>query len=348
VADFPPWSLQDQGSVHDIGAILKSSAYNAFHHRFTVVVACLAFLLVIAGGLVTSNNAGLAVPDWPTSFGNWFKAHMVGGVKYEHTHRLIAECVGLLTIVVAVWTWLVDQRRWMRWLTIGAVAGVLFQGILGGLTVLELTPPVISTAHAAVGQTMFCVLAAIAVFTSRSWLFEPEEKISKKEARPLLRHSWMLIGFLYLQLILGAAFRHVWTKWGPTAAKRWPAQKIIHAFLYPHILNALFVAGLVLYVSLRVITKHSRIPHLRRPAVALLVLLILQLLLGVAAYVTRVILGVDELQPTANLVATTVAHVGTGALMLAATVILTIQAYRYSREPAQVLPIDGKREVASA
>lgn len=313
-----------------------------------VVVACLAFLLVIAGGLVTSNNAGLAVPDWPTSFGNWFKAHMVGGVKYEHTHRLIAELVGSLTIVGAVWTWLVDKRRWMRWLTVGAVAGVIFQGVLGGLTVLNLLPPAISTAHAAVGQTMFCVLAAIAVFTSRSWLQEPTRKLTKKEAWPLLRHCWMLIGFLYLQLILGASFRHVWTKWGPAAANRWSASKIIHAFLYPHILNALLVTLLVLYVSLRAISKHSNIPHLRQPAILLLVLVIVQLLLGFAAYVTRVIQGVEELQPTTNLVVTTVSHVGVGALMLALTAILTIQAYRYSGEPAQVLPFDRKREVATA
>jgi heme A synthase len=195
---------------------------------------------------------------------------------------------------------------------------------------------------------MFCVLAAIAVFTSRSWLVEPQEKITKKEARPLLRHCWMLIAFLYLQLVLGAAFRHVWTKWGPTAANRWPAQKIIHVFLYPHILNALFVSALVLYVSVRAISKHSGIPHLRRPALALLALLILQLLLGFSAYVTRVIQGVDELQPTASLVTTTVAHMGVGALILAITAILTIQAYRYSGEPAQVLRFDRKREVVSA
>jgi len=312
-------------------------------------VAGLAFLLIIAGGLVTSNNAGLAVPDWPTSFGSIYKMpRMVGGVRFEHGHRMLAELVGLLTIVAAVWTWRVDRRSWMRGLTLGAVAGVVFQGVLGGLTVLNFLPPAISTAHAAVGQTMFCVLAAIAVFTSRSWLVEPQEKINKKEARPLLRHCWMLIAFLYLQLILGAAFRHVWTKWGPTAANRWPAQKIIHVFLYPHILNALFVSALVLYVSVRAISKHSGIPHLRRPALALLVLLILQLLLGFSAYVTRVIQGVNELQPTASLVATTVAHMGIGALILAITAILTIQGYRYSGEPAQVLRFDRKREVVSA
>jgi len=91
---------------------LSPSPYNAAHHRFTVLVAVLAFLLILAGALVTSNNAGLAVPDWPTSFGHLFKIPpMIGGIKWEHSHRMIAEFVGLLTIVVAIWTWRVDKRR---------------------------------------------------------------------------------------------------------------------------------------------------------------------------------------------------------------------------------------------
>jgi cytochrome c oxidase assembly protein subunit 15 len=312
-------------------------------------VAVLAFVLLLAGALVTSNNAGLAVPDWPTSFGSIYKMpRMIGGVKFEHGHRMVAEAVGLLTIVVAVWTWLVDQRRWMRALTIAAVLGVIFQGVLGGLTVLNFLPPAISTAHATVGQTMFCVLAAIAVFTSRGWMQEPGEKIPPKESRVLIRHSWMLIGFLYLQLILGAAFRHVWTKWGPPGSNRWPVHKIIHVFLYPHIVNALVVAGLILFLSLRVIVLTPRVPHLRRPAVWMLVLLIAQLLLGVGAYVVRVVQGVDELQATLRLVGITVAHLGVGALILAATTVLTIQAYRHAGEPASVLPFDNRREVATA
>jgi heme a synthase len=328
---------------------LSFSPYNATRHRFAVLVAALAFLLLVAGGLVTSNNAGLAVPDWPTSFGSLYKMpRMIGGVKFEHGHRMVAEVVGLLTIILAVWTWRVDQRRWMRALTLAAVLGVVFQGVLGGLTVLNFLPPAISTAHATVGQTMFCVLAAIAVFTSRSWMEEPADKIIRKESRVLIRHSWMLIGFLYLQLILGAAFRHVWTKWGPPGSNRWPSHKIVHVFLYPHILNALLVAGLILFLSLRVLSRSSRIPHLRRPAVGLLVLLIVQLLLGVGAYVVRVVQGVDELQPTLGLVGITVAHLGVGALILALAMVLTIQTYRHSGEPANVLPIDRRREVATA
>jgi cytochrome c oxidase assembly protein subunit 15 len=260
---------------------------------------------------------------------------------------MIAEFVGLLTIIAAIWTWRVDQRRWMRGLTIGAVLGVIIQGVLGGLTVLNFLPPAISTAHGTVGQTMFCVLAAIAVFTSRSWIDEPAEKISRKDAKPLLRHCWMLIGFLYIQLILGAAFRHVWTKWGPPGSNQWPVHKIIHSFLYPHILNALFVSALVLYVSLRAITKHSNIAHLRRPAIWMLILLITQLLLGVAAYVVRVVQGVNESQPTMSLVAVTVTHLAVGALILASTVVLTIQAYRHTGDPASVIPFN-RREVATA
>jgi len=312
-------------------------------------VAALALLLLIAGGLVTSNNAGLAVPDWPTSFGSLYKMpRMIGGVKFEHGHRVVAEIVGLLTIVVAIWTWRVDRRRWMRGLTLAAVAGVIFQGVLGGLTVLNFLPPAISTAHATVGQTMFCVLAAIAVFTSRSWLEEPAEKIMRVDSRKLIRHLWMLIGFMYLQLILGAAFRHVWTKWGPMGTNQWPVHKIVHAFLYPHILNALLVAGLVAYVSLRALVQHAGIRQLRRPAIALLLLLIVQLLLGVSAYVVRVVQGVNEVQPTPALVSVTVAHLSVGALMLALAVVMIIQTYRLSGEPAAVLPFDRDRKVATA
>ena len=304
----------------------------------------MAFLLIVAGGLVTSNNAGLAVPDWPTSFGHLFKIpKMIGGVKFEHGHRMLAELIGLLTIIVAIWTWRVDKRRWMRGLTLGAVAGVIFQGVLGGLTVLNFLPPAISTAHATVGQTMFCMLAVIAVFTSRSWQEEPAQKITRKDARPLLRHCWMLIGFLYLQLILGAAFRHVWTKWGPSGSNHWPVHKIVHVLLYPHILNALMVTVLLLYVSLRAITKHSNIPHLRRPALGLLLLLIAQLLLGLGAYVVRVVQGINEAQPTMSLVTVTVAHLAVGALILALSMILTIQVYRHTGDPASVIPFDRTR-----
>jgi heme A synthase len=140
----------------------------------------------------------------------------------------------------------------------------------------------------------------------------------------------------------------VWIKWGPLGDNSWPVHKIVHVFLYPHIVNSLLVAGLILYVSLRAISKHSNIPHLRRSAVGMLLLLIAQLLLGVGSYVVRVVQGVNEVQPTLGLVAVTVAHLGVGALILALTMVFTIQTYRHNGEPAAVLQFTRDREVATA
>src|SRR5260370_5898020 len=122
--------------------VLSSSSYNAAHHYFTLFVAVVAFLLLIAGGLVTSNNAGLAVPDWPTSFGSLYRMpRMIGGIKFEHRHRMVAELVGLLTVGVAVWTWLVGTRRWMRLLTLGAGPGGVAQGGTGRSGLRQMLAP---------------------------------------------------------------------------------------------------------------------------------------------------------------------------------------------------------------
>ena len=114
-----------------------ATTYHRGHHRLAVILACWTFLLIIAGALVTSNDAGLSVPDWPTSFGSWYKIpKLVGGVKFEHTHRMIAQVAGLLTIILATWTWRIEKRRWMRFLGLAALGTVIAQGVLGGLTVL--------------------------------------------------------------------------------------------------------------------------------------------------------------------------------------------------------------------
>src|SRR6266567_7737501 len=157
------------------GITLKAIAipYNRGHHRLAVVLACWTFVLLIAGALVTSNDAGLSVPDWPTSFGSWYKIpKLVGGVRFEHIHRMIAQVAGLLTLILAIWTWRVEKRRWLRILALAAVGTVIEQGILGGLTVLFYLPPAISSAHAALAQTFFCVTVLIAIFTGRKWVEE--------------------------------------------------------------------------------------------------------------------------------------------------------------------------------
>jgi len=139
-------------------------------HRFATFVAGCTVLLVLAGSLVTSTGSGLSVPDWPTTYGwNMFSfppSKWVGGILYEHGHRLIASTVGFLTIVLAAWLAFADPRRWMKWLGAGALGAVIAQGVLGGLTVLFFLPASISTAHAGLAEIFFCMTVAIALFTS--------------------------------------------------------------------------------------------------------------------------------------------------------------------------------------
>ena len=142
-------------------------------HRFAKLVAGCTVFLVLAGSLVTSTNSGLSVPDWPTSYGwNMFTfppSKWVGGILYEHGHRLIASTVGFLTIVLAAWLWRADPRGWMKRLGATALGAVVLQGVLGGVTVLFFLPSAVSTAHAALAEIFFCLTVAIALFTSEGW-----------------------------------------------------------------------------------------------------------------------------------------------------------------------------------
>ena len=143
-------------------------------HRFSQFVVGCTVLLVLAGSLVTSTGSGLAVPDWPTSYGwNMFTfppSKWVGGIFYEHGHRLIASTVGFLTIILAAWLWRADPRAWMKKLGVVALLAVITQGVLGGITVLYFLPDAVSTAHAALAEIFFCLTVAIALFTSRGWI----------------------------------------------------------------------------------------------------------------------------------------------------------------------------------
>ena len=276
-----------------------------------MLLACWTFLLIIAGALVTSNDAGLSVPDWPTSFGSLYKIpRLVGGVKFEHTHRMIAQVAGLLTIILAIWTWRVEKRRWLRILGFAAVGTVILQGILGGMTVLFYLPPAVSSAHAALAQTFFCIAVAVAVFTGRKWI-EEVPRIEADSRKPsLFKLTLLSIFVLYVQLILGAMFRHHGISW------------------WPHVLNAGIVAFVLVWTAIRAISVYSNIDAVRRPAIGMLALLITQLCLGFTAFLTRVAWGRDAAQPELPMVASTVAHVAVGALLLATTVVLAIQVWR--------------------
>jgi cytochrome c oxidase assembly protein subunit 15 len=266
----------------------------------------------MAGASVTSNDAGLSVPDWPTSFGYLVKApHLVGGIRFEWSHRMVAGSLVVLTLAIAAWTLVVERRSWLRRLGLAALGTVIAQAVLGGMTVLMLQPPAISTAHAAVAQTFFCIAVAIALFTGRKWVEEVPQVEFDTRRPSLFTLSMLSIIVLYVQLILGGMFRHHGMSW------------------WPHVAHAAIVAFVLTWTAIRALSVYSNIEAIRRPAILMLSLLITQLCLGFAAFLTRVAWGRDTVQPELPMVISTVAHVAIGALLLATTVVLSIQIWRH-------------------
>jgi len=287
--------------------------YNRGFHGFAVFTACATLIVIIAGALVTSNDAGLSVPDWPTSYGHVFRLPpWVGGVRYEHSHRVIAGFTVFLTGAIALWTWFADRRRWMKVLASAALGTIVVQAILGGLTVLRFLPPAISTAHAAVAQTFFCIAVLIAVFTGRKWVEEVEGTAIDNGRPTLLTLGALSIFILYLQLILGAMFRHHGMPW------------------WPHVFNAVAVALILTWTGVRALLQFPTVEAIRRPAVMLLFILVLQLCLGFAAFLTRVVWSVGTPQLELSMVIATVAHVAVGALLLATAAVLTLHVWRHA------------------
>jgi heme a synthase len=294
--------------------------------------ACAALVVITAGALVTSNDAGLSVPDWPTSFGYLVKVpHFVGGIRYEWSHRMVAGTLVTLTLTIALWTLLVERRRWLRWLAVAAFSTVIAQAILGGLTVLFFQPPAVSTAHATVAQTFFCIAVAIALFTGRKWV-EEQPRVEFDQRLPRLFTLTVLSIFvLYVQLILGGMFRHHGMSW------------------WPHVVNAVIVSFVLTWTAIRALSVYSQIDAVRRPAILMLSLLITQLCLGFTAFLTRGAWGKDTVQPELPMVAATVAHVAVGALLLATTVVLAIQVWRHIPVAvAEPIPHQGQRDATAA
>jgi cytochrome c oxidase assembly protein subunit 15 len=296
----------------------ETQRFNGWLHNFAVFTASATFCLLIAGALVTSNDAGLAVPDWPLSYGTWMPP-MVGGIFYEHSHRLIATLVGALTTMLTLWLLLREPRRWARWLGLAALGAVATQGILGGLTVLYLLPWPISTGHAALGQLFFSLIVVLAWVTRRSF-FEPASRVPDPETPPL---RWLAAasGFLVVvQLFLGAAYRH---------------QAL---GLSAHVAGAALVTLAVGWTSVRVIRRQGNQAVVRRAAWLAGGLLILQLCLGLASFLALG-LTAQAPQPMPLAVGFTVAHVATGALLLATTVVLAIESHRRTVQPSSVLAV---------
>lgn len=190
---------------------MTRSQDNPWLHRFALLTAVSTLFLIWVGGLVTSHGVGMAVPDWPTTYGyNMFffpVSRWVGGIFYEHSHRLVASGVGFLTVILAVWLGLCEERRWLRRLGYIALVAVILQGVLGGLRVTQMKD-VLGVFHATLAQLFFALLCAIALFTSRWWLGVSAQKMTVYGSGSIRYVFALVTGMILLQLIIGAAMRH--------------------------------------------------------------------------------------------------------------------------------------------
>jgi cytochrome c oxidase assembly protein subunit 15 len=283
------------------------------------------FLLVIAGGLVTSTGSGLSVPDWPTTYGqNMFTfppSKWVGGIRFEHSHRLIAATVGMLTVAFAVWAWAARAPRSVKVLSAAAVAAVVVQGVLGGLTVKYLLPTPISVAHACLAQSFFSLTLVLAIVTSKGWRESAAPVSFSPRERAGLAAGLLALAAVFVQLVLGAWMRHsdaglaipdFPASFGRLVPDHWDAKIAVH---FAHRAWAVVVAAAIFTAAL-VIRRVRRDRAPRRVAAALSALLPVQMALGALSIWSR------------KAVPLTVAHQTVGALILAGTAALSLSLAR--------------------
>jgi heme a synthase len=283
-------------------------------HGFAVCLAVLILLLICSGGLVTSHEAGMTVPDWPNSFGyNMFLfpvSRWIGGVFFEHTHRLLASGVGLLTIFLSVATWVIERRRWVKWLTAVAVGAVVVQGILGGLRVTEHNA-LLGLFHGCLAQSYFCLVSVIALVTSPAWeRLSRGQTAARRGARPPANLFYLALAataMVFVQLVLGASMRHshaglsihdfptVYGQWWPAvdtnglntinAARESHSEPDTSLGLiwlqYVHRLWAVVIVCALVFTARRIFRTEPVVPLLRFLAVFWIGVVLAQLCLGI-------------------------------------------------------------------
>ena len=294
-------------------------------HFYLRFVAAASLLLIVAGGLVTSTGSGLAVPDWPNTYGSFMfsfpLSKMVGGIFYEHGHRLIASVVGLLTIGLAVWIARIEPRRWVRRLGWLALAAVVTQGLLGGITVLYFLPAPISISHAGLAQLFFALVVSLTLFTSPGWRAGRDGSATQGD-RVLARLALATPAVIYGQILLGATMRHTGAglaipdfplAFGHLLPPEWNAGIAIH---FAHRIGALAVTTFVLATAGHLLFHHRGRSELTRPALLLAMLVLVQLGLGAWTVLSG------------RQVAVNTAHVAVGAATLAASLVLALRVHR--------------------
>ena len=288
------------------------ASYSPWLHRLARLTAGATFLLIVIGGIVTGTDSGLAVPDWPTTFGyNMFLyplSEMVGGILYEHSHRLMGSLVGILTVGLFVFILAKDSRKWLKWLGLAALIAVIVQGILGGLRVTQINRN-FAIVHACLAQAFFALLCGIAWFTSRDW-WQDRNEPAIATTQKLRRLSLITTGLIYVQLIFGAVLRHTGSR------------------LDIHLVFAFLVTLHIFLLVRRILGTNDEAQRIA-PSMALLLLglLAIQLMLGTGAFFAR-LTALGETFAAALTVTITTAHVAVGALMLVSSFVLTLKIYR--------------------
>jgi cytochrome c oxidase assembly protein subunit 15 len=304
------------------------TTYSAGVHRFAVFTVCWTVLLFVAGALVTSKDAALSVTDWPTSHGTLVPplSSLQGGDLFEFSHRAVAGGLGILVLILAVWLWVKESRVWLRWLGLVAVLGVAVQAILGGQVVIRLLHYWLPVIHACFAQIVFGAVLGIAVFTSKWWVSEQPQM--EDSGTPSI-HSLTILNaaVIYLQVILGAGFRH----------KDIP--------IWPHMAGALLVLGMVIWTAVALRKRFAQSQELSRARILLHAIFGTQFLLGLAAYWSRLTTA-DAPQPMPIMVTLTVIHTVVGAILFAFSVLVVLACYRLVPRGREV-PATAPRQVTA-
>jgi heme a synthase len=311
-------------AFRDWGPKFMKATFHPGVHKFSLFVVAWAAVLLTAGALVTSEDAALAVPDWPLSYGT-LNPPMVGGIAFEHSHRLIAASLGILIIVLAFLLWRYEERPSMKWLGFAALGGVILQGVLGGLTVLQLLHYWLPVMHACLAQIMFAILVSIALFTSH-WYMQDLPQYADTGAPPIHTIVTLNAFVIFLQVLVGAGFRHKYLS------------------LKPHVFGAPIVLAMVIWTASVLRRRFPEVKEIGRIRKLLHSIVGLQVLLGLVALWARINSAGDP-QPLPPVVISTVIHTVVGAVLFAISIITVLVCYRLVPRNKEVLFATTKGEV---